>query len=291
MSPTLDGETKTVDLFLTENVKEEDLPDYTHGDLYLPIPGTPSINDLEPEETLQLTAWGNRAKIVVIKLWRSKYQTERFMVDDLTGEIYAIKEKGTDVIKEQAFLDQKLAWEAAIVDLPELSTPLAEKKEPPDKTGGLNKNGMSGAPPSENLEQKALRYQEFRETLQRYQSTRRQRRKLEGELLFCELPGKEPGITTNQEAERERMMVLVQQKKILDQEIPLLKKCMELAPKNPETEEDRLSELSLDHYECEKDWTEPTYRKALFLYEKRKEGIPPFTPTGCKSKEIPTPVL
>ena len=253
VSPTLDGETKTVDPFLTENVKGEDLPDYTHGDLYLPIPGTLSINDLEPGETLQLTALGNRAKVVMIKLWRSKYQTERFMVDDLTGEIYAIKEKGIDVIKEQAFLDQKLSWDAAIVDFPELSTPLAEKKEPPDKAGGLNKNGMSGVSPSENLEQKTLRYQEFRETLQRYQSTRRQRRKLEGELLFYELPGKEPGITTDQEAERERVMVLVQQKKILDQEIPLLKKCMELAPENSETEEDRLSEISLDHYECEKD--------------------------------------
>ena len=135
----------------------------------------------------------------------------------------------------------------------------------------MNKNGITGASSSENPEQKALRYQEFRETLQKYQSIRRQRRKLEGELLFYELPGKEPDITTDQEVERERMMVLVQQKKILDQEIPLLKKCMELAPKNPETKEDRLSELSLDHYECEKDWTEPTYRKALFLYEKRNK--------------------
>ena len=58
VSPTLDGETRTVDPFSKENVKEEDLPDYTHGDLFLPIPGTPSINDLEPEETLQLTAQG-----------------------------------------------------------------------------------------------------------------------------------------------------------------------------------------------------------------------------------------
>ena len=103
------------------------------GILYLPIPGIPSINDLEPEETPQLTARGNRAKIVVVKLWRTKYQTERFMVDDLTGEIYAVNEKGIDVIKEQAFLDRKLAWEAAMVDFPELSTPLTEKREPPDK--------------------------------------------------------------------------------------------------------------------------------------------------------------
>ena len=210
----------------------------------------------------------------MIKLWGSKYQTKRFMVDDLTGEIYAIKEMGIDVIKEQAFLDRKLAWDAAAVDFPELFTPLAEKKEPPDKIGGLDKDGMSGVPPLENLEQKALRYQEFRETLQRYQSIRKQRRRLEGELLFYELPGKEPGITTDQEAERERMMALVQQKKILDQEIPLLKKCMELAPENPESEEDRLSEISLGHYECEKDWTEPTYRKALFLYERRNKKAP-----------------
>ena len=133
------------------------------------------------------------------------------------------------------------------------------------------KGGMNSVPSSENLEQKALRYQEFRETLQRYQSIRRQRRKLEGELMFFKLPGKEPGITTDQEAERERMMALVQHKKILDQEMPLLKRCMELAPENPESEEDRLSEISLGQYECEKDWTEPTYRKALFLYERRNK--------------------
>ena len=274
VSPTLDEEARTVDPFSKENVKEEDLPDYTHGDLFLSIPGTPSINDLEPEETLQLTARGNRAKIVVIKLWGSKYQTERFMVDDLTGEIYAIKEMGIDVIKEQAYLDRKLAWDAAAVDFPELFTPLAEK-EPPDKIGGVDvsqeKDGMSGVSPSENLEQKALRYQEFRETLQRYQSIRRQRRKLEGELLFFELPGKEPGITTDQEAERERIMALVQHKKILDQEMPLLKRRMELAPENPESEADHLSEISLGHYECEKDWTEQTYRRALFLYERRNK--------------------
>ena len=90
VSPTLDGEARTVDPFSKENVKEEDLPEYTHGDLYLLIPGTLSINDLEPEETLQLTARGNRTKIVIIKLWGFKYPTERFMVNDLTGEIYAI---------------------------------------------------------------------------------------------------------------------------------------------------------------------------------------------------------
>ena len=108
------------------------------------------------------------------------------MVDDLTGEIYAIKEMGIDVIKEQAYLDQKLAWDAAAVDFPELFTPLAEK-EPPDKIGGVDvsqeKDRMSGVSPSENLEQKALRYQEFRETLQRYQSIRRQRRKLRGRIV------------------------------------------------------------------------------------------------------------
>ena len=67
------------------------------------------------------------------------------------------------------------------------------------------------------------------------------------------------------------MMALVQHKKILDQEMPLLKKCMELAPENPESEEDHLSEISLGHYEYEKDWTEPTYWKALFLYERRNK--------------------
>ena len=75
------------------------------------------------------------------------------MVDDLTGEIYAIKEMGIDVIKEQAYLDRKLAWDAAAVDFPELFTPLAEKKEPPDKIGGVDvsqeKDGMSGVPPWE----------------------------------------------------------------------------------------------------------------------------------------------
>ena len=82
------------------------------------------------------------------------------MVDDLTGEIYAIKEMGIDVIKKQAYLDRKLAWDAAAVDFPELFTPLAEK-EPLDKIGGVDvsqeNDGMSGVSPSENLEQKGTK--------------------------------------------------------------------------------------------------------------------------------------
>ena len=66
-------------------------------------------------------------------------------------------------------------------------------------------------------------------------------------------------------------MALVQHKKILDQEMPLLKRCMELAPENPESEEDHLSEISPGHYECEKDWIEQTYQRALFLYERRNK--------------------
>ena len=48
-----------------------------------------------------------------------------------------------------------------MIDFPELPTPLAEKKEPPDKAGGLHKNGVSGTSPPENPEQKALKYQEI----------------------------------------------------------------------------------------------------------------------------------
>ena len=88
-----------------EILRKKPFPEYTHGDLFLPIPGAPSINDLEPEETLQLTTHGNRVKIVTIKLWGPKYQTDRFMIDDLTGKIYAVREGGINVIKEQAFLD------------------------------------------------------------------------------------------------------------------------------------------------------------------------------------------
>ena len=276
VSPTLDEdkEVGVADPFLVGNIKEESLPEYTHGDLFLPIPGTLSINDLEPEETLQLMTHGNRVKIVTIKLWGPRYQTDRFMIDDLTGEIYAIREGGMDLIKEQAFLDRRLAWDAAAVEFPDLFfSPI--KKDPPDKTKGrdssLDREREDNSLSSEEKKQNTPRYQEFRETLQRYQSVKDQRRRLEGELMFFELPGKEAGVTTDQEVERERVMALVQHKKALDQEIPLFKKCIELAPEDPESEDERLSQISRGSYECEKDWTEPTYRRALFIYERRSK--------------------
>ena len=89
--------------------------------------------------------------------------------------------------------------------------------------------------------------------------------------MFFELPGKEGGITTDQEVEREGVMALVQHRKVLDREIPLFKKCIELAPGDPESEDERLSQISPGSYECEKDWTEPTYRRALFAYERRSK--------------------
>ena len=98
------------------------------------------------------------------------------------------------------------------------------KKGPPDKAEADARQEKDTAPIQEDEgtplspvhqvdEQERLRYQE---ALDKYRSMRNQRRKLERELMYFELPGKELEVTTDKKAERERLLVMIKHKKVID---------------------------------------------------------------------------
>ena len=51
---------------------------YTNNEFYLPIAGCPSVSELEPQLTNQLTLKGNRAKLLHIPLWHHTYYTSSY---------------------------------------------------------------------------------------------------------------------------------------------------------------------------------------------------------------------
>ena len=94
---------------------------------------------------------------------------------------------------------------------------------------------------------------------------RSQHKKLEGEMMVYEIPGKEPGITMDQEIARERFYAERACRRALDKEMPFFQKYIETLPLSPEV--DTLSLSSLDSYEADEEWNEVKYRKLLFKYD------------------------
>ena len=99
---------------------------------------------------------------------------------------------------------------------------------------------------------------------QEYLAMRSQCKKLEGEMMIYEIPGKEPGIT-DQEIARERFYAERACRRTLDIEMPFFQKYLETLPMSPEV--DTLSLSSLDSYEADEEWNEAKYRKLLFQYD------------------------
>ena len=95
---------------------------------------------------------------------------------------------------------------------------------------------------------------------------RSQRKKLEGEMMIYEIPGKEPGVMTDQEISRERFYAEGACRRTLDKEMPFFQKYLETLPMS--TEVNTLSLSSLDSYEVEEEWNEAKYRKLLFKYDR-----------------------
>ena len=84
-------------------------------------------------------------------------------------------------------------------------------------------------------------------------------------MMIYEIPGKEPGVTMDQEIARERFYAEGVCRRALDKEIPFFQKYLETLPMSPEV--DTLSLSSLDSYEAEEEWNEAKYRKLLFKYD------------------------
>ena len=84
---------------------------YTNNEFYLPIAGCPGVSELEPQLTNQLTLKGNRAKLLHIPLWHHTYYTSLYLIDDVTGELYACHQGELIAIKEQGYLQKEMAEE------------------------------------------------------------------------------------------------------------------------------------------------------------------------------------
>ena len=84
---------------------------YANNEFYLPIAGCPSISELEPQLTDKLTLKGNRAKLLPVPLWNHTYYTSRYLIDDVTGEIYACHQDEMIAIKEQGYLQKEMVEE------------------------------------------------------------------------------------------------------------------------------------------------------------------------------------
>ena len=84
---------------------------YTNNEFYLPIAGCPSVSELEPQPTDQLALKGNRAKLLHIPIWHHTYYTSSYLIDDVTGELYACHQGELIAIKEQGYLQREMAEE------------------------------------------------------------------------------------------------------------------------------------------------------------------------------------
>ena len=84
---------------------------YANNEFYLPIAGCPSVSELELQLTNQLTLKGNRAKLLHVPLWNHTYYTSSYLIDDITGELYACHQGELIVIKEQGYLQKEMAEE------------------------------------------------------------------------------------------------------------------------------------------------------------------------------------
>ena len=80
---------------------------YTNNEFYLPIAGCPSVSELESQLTNQLTLKGNRAKLLHIPLRHHTYYTSSYLIDDVTGELYACHQGELIAIKNKAIYRKK----------------------------------------------------------------------------------------------------------------------------------------------------------------------------------------
>ena len=233
--------------------------------------------------------------MVKILTLQPKYRAEYYVVDNITGEMYAHTTEGLVAIKEQVYLDQAIALEAMTAEFPEVSSTsasppgipklstnqtrregapnLSEKKEEAQQKeqeltskGALNQAVPAESPINSNyLREKEEALLLHKRATQEHLAMRSQHKKLEGEMMTYEISGKEPGITMDQEIARERFYAERACRRALDKEMPFFQKYLETLPMSPEV--DTLSLSSLDSYEADEEWNEAKYRKLLFKYD------------------------
>ena len=161
---------------------------YANNKFYLPIAGCPSVSELELQLTDQLTLKGNRAKLLRVPLWHRTYYISSYLIDNITGELYACHQGELIVIKEQGYLQKEKAEEKyldsqrekGMVDLkegdnaqPKMMTLEKNPKIPPLSTRDVENANLGGDSekvlPNELLEQNKKTIEEATNMLQECQ--------------------------------------------------------------------------------------------------------------------------
>ena len=262
---------------------------YTNNEFYLPIAGCPSVSELEPQLTDQLTLKGNRAKLLHVPLWSHVYYTSSYLIDDITGELYACHQGELIAIKEHGYLQKDLAEEAYLgsqgredarmMETQRKETFLREtSKLPQPVKSEAKKDASNGATLQDELAEQVQKFvpQEqpddvHRQAVAQWNLKRRERKQLERNLLkykVKEASGRNP---TDQEIEKARMYLKEEHMKKLREELPYVCHYFETIPTDADIEDnDGVSESSAGSYEACEEWTEEEYRKLMINFNRNE---------------------
>ena len=275
---------------------------YANNEFYLPIAGCPSVSELEPQLTNQLTLKGNKAKLMHIPLWHHTFYTSSYLIDDVTEELYACHQGELIAIKEQGYLQKEMAEEEHLNSRGKGGAVYLEQKkdsqsrkelsgEPSkiprpsilaDKSIGMSQypeKTLQGKIAQQNrntIEEATSMLQEHhdnahRQAVVQWNLKKMERKQLEQDLLqyqVREASGRSP---TDQEVEQVRMYLNHEHIKKLKEELPYITRYLETIPTDMDIEDnDGLSESLAGSYEEHEEWTEEEYRKLMINFNRNQ---------------------
>ena len=275
---------------------------YTNNEFYLPIAGCPSVSELEPQLTNQLTLKGNRAKLLHVPLWHHTYYTSSYLIDDITGELYACHQGELIAIKEQGYLQKEIAEEEYLNsqgkgrtvhlerenDAQSKKVALAETPKVPPTATQVDKYINVGqdqektfqkelAEQNKKMIAKAMSMlQEYhddthRQAVAQWNLKRRERKQLEKDIIHYQVDVAARRSPTDQEVEQARMYINDEHTKKLKEELPYISRYFETIPADMEIEDnDGLSESSAGSYEALEEWTEEEYKKLMMNFNRNQ---------------------
>ena len=196
-------------------------------------------------------------------LWHHTYYTSMYLIDDITGELYACHQDELIAIKEQGYLQKEIAEEKyldskrerRVVDLPRGNNPQLPmnitKDRPklpltptPDNEGVNIDIEASESLQSKIKEQNRKTIEEATSILRDYQEEthqlavvqwnqkRRERKQLENDLLQYQVSSVQGGYPTDQEIEQARVYLNNQHAKKLREELPYISSSLCRDPEN-----------------------------------------------------------
>ena len=235
-------------------------------------------------------------------LWHHTYYTSSYLIDDITGELYACHQGELIAIKEQGYLRKEkaeeeylnsqgkggmvhLEWEnntqpkrVALVETPKvpLTSTQADKNivvdQDPEKTlqdelAEQNKKTIAKA--TSMLHE--CHNDAHRQAVVQWNLKRRKRKQLERDLLQYQVDVASGRSPTNQEVEKARVYINGAHTKKLKEELPYISRYFETIPADMEVEDnDGLSESSAGSYEACEEWTEEEYRKLMMNFNRNQ---------------------